>query len=48
VEAEDSPEELAAVLPARAEWEAFMVEAVSMVEAAVMVAAVEAAVTAEQ
>ena len=34
---EDSTEELAPVLPARTEWEAFTVEAASMVEVAVMV-----------
>jgi hypothetical protein len=47
MEAEDS----AAVLPARTEWEAFTVEAASMVKAevevAVMLEAAEAAVTAE-
>jgi hypothetical protein len=50
--AEDSTEELTAVLPARAEWEAFAVEAASMVEEpvmleAVLIVAAEAAVTTE-
>jgi hypothetical protein len=47
---EDSTEELAPVLPARTEWEAFTVEAASMVEVevAVMLEVAEAAVTTEQ
>ena len=45
---EDSTEELAPVLPARMEWEAFTVEAASMVEVAVMLEVAEAVVTTEQ
>jgi hypothetical protein len=45
---EDSTEELVPVLPARTEWEAFTVEAASMVEVAVMLEVAEAAVTTEQ
>jgi hypothetical protein len=44
---EVSTEELAPVLPPRTEWEAFTVEAASMVEVAVMLEAAEA-VTTEQ
>lgn len=52
MEAEDSTDQLAADLPARAEWEAFTVEAASMAEEAVMleevvIVAEEAAVTTE-
>ena len=45
---EVSTVELAPVLPARTEWEAFTVEAASMVEVAVMLEVAEAAVTTEQ
>jgi hypothetical protein len=47
---EDSTEGLTPVLPARTEWEAFTVEAASMVEVevAVMLEVAEAAVTTEQ
>jgi hypothetical protein len=47
MEAEDSPEGLAAVLPARAEWEAFTVEAASIAEEAVMLAEAAVIVVAE-